>query len=61
MINAIHNFPMPAEPSITDIRAWFGAVNQLAPFLSTAHIMEPFCDLLKTSELRGKKVFNITQ
>ena len=57
MINAIHNFPMPTEPSITDIRAWFGVVNQLAPFLSTAPIMEPFRDLLKTSELRGKKVF----
>lgn len=48
---------MPEELNITDICAWFGVVNQLAPFLSTAPIMEPFRDLLKTSDSRGKKVY----
>ena len=44
---AIRDFVMPAEPSITDIRSWFGFVNQIAPFLATAPIMAPFKDLLK--------------
>ena len=27
-ISAIRHFPMPDKPSITDIRSWFGLVNQ---------------------------------
>ncbi|XP_064091675.1 uncharacterized protein LOC135205255 [Macrobrachium nipponense] len=46
---AIQRFPMPDNPSVTDIRSWFGFVNQLAPFLATAPLMEPFRDLLKKS------------
>ena len=47
MLSAIQDFAMPEPPSITDIRSWFGLVNQLAPFLSTAPLMSPFRDLLK--------------
>ena len=52
---AIRNFSMPDSPTITDIRSWFGFVNQLAPFLATAPLMEPFRDLLKKSS--SKKVY----
>ena len=52
---AIRSFEMPAEPSITDIRSWFGFVNQIAPFLATAPIMTPFRDLLNNPT--GKKVY----
>ena len=41
---------MPQKPTITDIRSWFGFVNQLAPFLAAAPIMEPFRDLLKKKQ-----------
>ena len=44
---AIRAFEMPVQPSITDIRSWFGFVNQIAPFLATAPVMAPFRDLLK--------------
>lgn len=44
---AIKNFPMPSQPTITDIRSWHGLVNQLAPFMATAPAMEPFRELLK--------------
>ena len=44
---AVRDFPMPLEPTITDIRAWHGLVNQLAPFMATAPVMAPFRDLLK--------------
>ncbi|XP_064106861.1 uncharacterized protein LOC135215838 [Macrobrachium nipponense] len=44
---AIKNFPMPCQPPITDIRAWYGFVNQLAPFLATAPIMNTFREFLK--------------
>lgn len=51
MVSAIGNFPMPSNPSISDIRAWFGLVNQISPFYATASIMEPFRELL---EHKGK-------
>ena len=38
---------MSEQPSITDIRSWYGLVNYLAPFLATASVMEPFRELLK--------------
>ena len=57
MLNAIRNFPMPEEPNISDIRSWFGLVNQLAPFLATAPFMEPFRELLKPTRARNKKVY----
>ena len=49
-LSAIRNFTMPKQPSITDIRSWFGLVNQLAPFLAVSPLMEPFRDLLKPGE-----------
>ena len=52
---AVKSFSMPEQPSITDVRSWYGFVNQLAPFLATAPIMEPFRDLLKKPT--GKKVY----
>ncbi|XP_069976740.1 uncharacterized protein [Penaeus vannamei] len=51
---AIRNFSMPETPSLTDIRSWYGFVNQLAPFLATAPIMEPFRELLQKPQ--GKRV-----
>lgn len=56
-ISAIRDFPMPSQPTITDIRSWFGLVNQLAPFIATAEIMAPFRDLLKSTELKSRKVY----
>ncbi|KAK4327848.1 hypothetical protein Pmani_001697 [Petrolisthes manimaculis] len=44
---AIRNFTVPSQPTITNIRSWFGFVNQLAPFLAAAPVMTPFRDLLK--------------
>ena len=54
-LTAIRDFAMPAQPTITDVRSWFGFVNQLAPFLATASVISPFRDLLKKST--GKKVY----
>ena len=43
---------------ITDIRSWFGLVNQLSPFVSLTPLMEPFRELLKPSpQHKGKTVF----
>ena len=53
-LTAVRDFTMPAQPTITDVRSWFGFVNQLAPFLATAPVMTPFKDLLKKPT--GKKV-----
>lgn len=52
---AIRDFPMPSQPTITDIRSWHGMVNQLAPFLATAPLMEPFRELLRRPA--GKRVY----
>ena len=57
MLSAIRNFPMPDNPSIADIRSWFGLVNQVALFLATAPVMAPFHDLLKPSNATAKKVY----
>uniref|UniRef100_A0A0P4VNI8 Reverse transcriptase n=1 Tax=Scylla olivacea TaxID=85551 RepID=A0A0P4VNI8_SCYOL len=55
LIKSITEFMMPASPSLTDIRSWFGLVNQVAPFLAVAPIMEPFRELLKKPA--GKTVY----
>ena len=52
---AVRNFQMPDRPSVTDIRSWYGFVNQLAPFLATAPIMNSFRELLKKPT--GKQVY----
>ncbi len=52
---AIDSFHMPVKPTISDIRSWYGFVNQLAPFLATAPVMSPFRELLKKPS--GKHVY----
>lgn len=44
-LEAIRNFPTPT--SITDIRSWFGLVNQVSYAFASAQRMSPFRDLLK--------------
>ena len=39
-INAIKNFSKPQ--SITDIRSWFGLVNQVANYAQLRNLLEPF-------------------
>ena len=57
MLSAIKEFPMPTEPSITDIRSWFDLVHQFAPFLVSTPIMEPFRELLKPTTTKNKEVY----
>ena len=58
MLRSIKEFQMPVQSSLADIRAWFGIVNQLVPFLVSAPLMSPFRDLLKPSHAtKGKKVY----
>ena len=45
--NAISDFPTPT--SLTDVRSWFGLINQVAYAFSMTDIMLPFRDLLKPS------------
>ena len=46
-LDAISEFPTPL--GITDVRTWFGLVNQVAYAFSMASVMQPFRDLLKPS------------
>lgn len=39
---------MPSHLSLTDIRSRFGLVNQIAPFLAVAPMMEPLRELLRS-------------
>lgn len=57
MLNSIKCFPMPANPSLSDIRAWFGLINQVAPFIASSSYMLPFRDLLKPTKAKGKMVY----
>ena len=50
VIDAIRNFPTPKN--ITDIRSWFGLVNQVAYAFSQTKTMAPFRELL--SQKNGK-------
>ena len=50
IINAIRDFPTPT--STTDVRSWFGLVNQVAYTFSQSQVMHPFRCLLQ-----GKKPF----
>ena len=45
-ISAITNFP---TPNLTDVRSWFGLVNQVSYTFSMAEAMLPFRELLKPS------------
>lgn len=46
-IDAIRNFPTPA--SLTDVRSWFGLVNQVSHYAQLREIMAPFKPLLSSS------------
>ena len=57
-IAAIREFPMPDNPTITDIRAWFGLVNQVSPFFANhSAVMQPFSELLKHQQSESKHVY----
>ena len=44
-LDAIRQFPTPQN--ITDIRSWFGLVNQVSYYMSMTDKMQPFRDLLE--------------
>ena len=46
ILSAIKDFPTPK--SVTDVRSWFGLVNQLSYAFAQAPIMEPFRQLLSS-------------
>ena len=52
---AVRNVGMRAESTLADILSWHGFVNQLAPFLATTPVMEPFHELLQKPQ--GKNVY----
>ena len=52
-LSAVRDFHMTAKPSIINLRSWFGLVNQLAPFLATAPVMQPFRDLFKMPKTKS--------
>ena len=54
ILESISDFPVPK--TISDIRGWFGLVNQVAPFFANRRVMEPFRELLKPPA-KGKKVY----
>ena len=56
-VDAIAKFPMPNPPTVTDIKAWFGLVNQTTPFYASSKVMEPFRDLQKSPQDNTKTVY----
>ncbi|KAK3881921.1 hypothetical protein Pcinc_009185 [Petrolisthes cinctipes] len=44
-LEAIQNFPTPRN--ITDIRSWFGLINQVSYAFASTERLQPFCHLLK--------------
>lgn len=44
-LDAIHDFPTPAN--ITDVRSWFGLINQVSYAFAANEPILPFCQLLK--------------
>ena len=57
MVAAIANFPMPESPTISDIRSWFGLINQTTPFYASSSLMNSFRELLKTPKKKDKTVY----
>ena len=45
-LDAIRKFPTPTN--LTDVRSWFGLINQVAYAFRQARVMEPFRELLST-------------
>ena len=54
ILESIRDFPVPKN--ISDVRGWFGLVNQVAPFFANRPVMEPFRELLKPAA-RGKQIY----
>ena len=52
--SAIRDFPTPS--STTDIKSWFGLVNQLAPYAQLRDILAPFRPFLSEK----KQPFHLT-
>ena len=54
ILESIKDFPVPKN--ISNIRGWFGLINQVAPFFANRPVMEPFRKLLKPSA-SGKSIY----
>ena len=54
ILESIRDFPIPKN--ISDVRGWFGLVNQVAPFFANRPVMEPFRELLKPAAA-GKSIY----
>ena len=54
ILESIKNFPVPK--TISDIRGWFGLVNQVSPFFASRPVMQPFRELLKPAE-KGRQIY----
>ena len=54
ILESIKDFPVPKN--ISDVRGWFGLVNQVAPFFANHPVMEPFRELLKPAA-GGKQIY----
>ncbi|MEG7522686.1 MAG: hypothetical protein M3H12_06245, partial [Chromatiales bacterium] len=48
VLQSIKNFPTPRN--VTDIRSWFGLINQVAYVFAVVDHMRPFRDLLKPDQ-----------
>ena len=54
ILDSIAEFPIPKN--ISDVRGWFGLVNQVAPFFASRPVMQPFRELLKPAA-KGKQIY----
>ena len=54
IIDTILSFPIPKN--ISDVRGWFGMINQVAPFFATRPVMQPFREMLKPLA-KGKGIY----
>ena len=54
ILQSINDFPVPKN--ISDVRGWFGLVNQVAPFFASRPVMQPFRELLKPAA-KGKQIY----
>ena len=55
VLDAIQSFPVPK--SITDVRLWFGLVNQVVYAFSQSNTMAPFRELLSSNKRSGKDIY----
>ena len=52
ILSSITDFPVPR--TVSNIRGWFGLVNQVSPFFANRKVMEPFRELFKPP-VQGKR------